>query len=390
MKVTFVTTSFPAYKGHIQSPFIYQLAKHIAKQNVDLTVITPNYKKSLKKQETLEGMKIKRFTYFIKPIQTLTEKGNISSFMKNPYAFIQMVCYLISMFFTTLKYSKNADVIHCQWALSGLVGVAVNKIRKKKLIVTLRGEDLTALQKPLMKPVFKYVMKNADCVTSNNEELVKVIKQYAKQSMTIKNGIDTQIFKQRSKELIRKKLQLPKNKQIILFVGWINERKGLKYLIEAMPYVLKNNPETLLLVVGKGPLQEKLQKRVRDLTIKNKVFFVGEKNPEEVADYMSAADLLVLPSLCEGLPNVVLEAFSAGLAVIATDVGGTKEIVQNNKTGFLIQSKNTKQIIEKTNQLLQKPILSKKFVTASKKLLQKQNLTWPKSAKLHIELYKKL
>src|SRR3989338_5955265 len=103
MKVCFVTTSFPAYPGDIQSPFIYQLAKHLVRQKIDLTVVCPRYKRNKIKNEVMEGIKVKRFSYFPRALQTLTEKGRVASFKTNPWSLIQLPCYLMAMIWKTWK-----------------------------------------------------------------------------------------------------------------------------------------------------------------------------------------------------------------------------------------------------------------------------------------------
>ncbi|MBI1972600.1 glycosyltransferase family 4 protein [Candidatus Woesearchaeota archaeon] len=388
MKVCFVTTSFPAYQGDIQSPFIYELAKHLVKQNVDLTVVCPNYKKSKAKNEVMEGILVRRFSYFPKVLQTLTEKGRIADFRKNVWSLFQLPWFLTAMIWKTCRESKEVDLIHCQWALSGIAGVIAKKLRRKPLVVTLRGEDLKAITNPLMRPVFKWVINNADYCTSNNEFHMNQIKHLAKQTRVIRNGVNTAVFKIRPKQAMRKKLNLPQNKTLVLFIGWLVERKGIHYLLDAIPEVIKKHKEVEFLLIGEGHLYESLVQKTQQHNIEAYVRFLGKKSQQQVAEYMSAADILVLPSLYEGMPNVVMEAFASGLPVIATDVCGTSELVQHKVNGLLIQPKKPQEIAQSLLTFLQNKQLTNKYAKAAQQTIQKQHLTWEKCAESHIKLYK--
>ena len=390
MKVCFITTSFPAYQGDIQSPFIYQLAKHLIKQKVDLTVVCPSYKKSRSNDEIMEGIHVQRFSYFPKPLQTLTEKGGIADFKRNPWSLFQLPFFLKAMTWKAWQASKDADVIHCQWAFSGIAGVLVKKWRKKPLIVSLRGEDLKALKNKLMQPIFKWIIKNADYITSNNEFHIKQILPFTKHSRVIRNGVDTAVFKIRPKQPLRKKLNLPLNKTLVLFVGWLVERKGIHHLLDAIPQVVAKHKDVQFLILGEGPLYETLVQKVKKNNIENHVRFLGKKSHAQVAEYMAAADVFVLPSLYEGMPNVVMEAFASGLPVIATDVCGTSELVQHKVNGLLVQAEKSHELAQSLLTLLQNKNLAVKYSKAAQQTITKQHLTWEKSAQLHKKLYEEV
>ncbi len=387
MKICCITTSFPAYKDDVQSPFIYVLAKNLVKQGVDLTVVCPYYKKSKDKNEILDGIKVKRFAYFPRSIQTLTEKGGISDFKKNIWSLVQLPFFMCGMFLKAYKEAKNSQVIHCQWALSGVVGVFVKLVRKKPLIISLRGEDVKALNNRWMRMILKKVIKRADYVTANNEFHINKVLPFAKNVRVIRNGIDTVAFRPRPKKELRKKLQLENNKKIVLFVGWLVERKGIQYLIEAIPAVVKEYTGVVFLLIGDGPLRESLEKKAAEKKISQYVQFLGKKTQSEVAEYMAAADIFALPSLYEGMPNVVMEAFASGLTAVATDVCGTSEVVEHKKNGLLIRSENPKELAEGIALLLKNEDLRKKYSREALATIKKLRLTWERCAVLHKNLY---
>lgn len=389
MKVCFITTSFPAYQGDIQSPFIFQLAKHLVKKGVHLTVVCPFYKKSRASDELIDGISIRRFSYFPRFLQTLTEKGGVGDFRKNIWSFVQLPFFLMGMFFKSFREAKHADILHCQWALSGLVGVFVNFFLKKPLVVSLRGEDLKAIHHTFMQPFFTFVLRHADYITSNNQHHINNVLPFTTHARVIKNGVDTALFKPRNKRQIRTQLHLP-NKKIVLFVGWLVPRKGVTYLLEAIALVVHSYKNVLFLFIGDGPLKKSLVEKANSLGIQEHVLFLGSQNQDTVALYHSAVDLFVLPSLYEGMPNVVMEAFASGVPAVATDVSGTSELVQNNINGLLVRSEHVDQLATALLTLLENDRLLVAYGKAARRTIDTMKLTWDHSAENHIKLYKEL
>jgi teichuronic acid biosynthesis glycosyltransferase TuaC len=154
----------------------------------------------------------------------------------------------------------------------------------------------------------------------------------------VPNGVDRQLFRPRNRSDARKELALPENTKILLFVGRLEKEKGLEELGRAYRDLLEKSQEPISLVLlGEGSFQESLARQVKDL--KN-VLFLGARPPREVASYLAASNLLVLPSWAEGTPNVVLEALASGRPVVATHVGGIPDVVRPDRTGLLVAPKD--------------------------------------------------
>jgi glycosyltransferase involved in cell wall biosynthesis len=135
----------------------------------------------------------------------------------------------------------------------------------------------------------------------------------------------------------------------------LTPRKGIKYLIDAFPAILREYSNAELLIAGEPPEGNKryatqLKQRVQMHGIEKQVEFLGWV--DNMPKYLSKIDIFVLPSLNEGIPGVVREALAMRTPVVATDVGGTSEAVIDDKTGFLINDEDTEQISEKVLQLL--------------------------------------
>lgn len=388
MKVCLLTTSFPAYKGHFQSPFIFKLSESLSKQQ-EVHVVCPFYKESKKKEESWGKVKIHRFQYLPKRWQTLLSQGGIPSNLKKSFfAKIQFPLFIISFLLRSRKIAKRCDIIHAQWSLSALVGVILKKLYKKPLVLTERGAALNlAMKNSITRTVLLWVLNNCDYITANNFEQIEQIKRlgYKDNLLTVPNGVDTDLFKPRDKNTARKKLNLPKDKKIVLFVGWFIERKGAIYLLK----VAKELKDILFVFVGEGPELEKYKRFTSSNNMEN-ILFTGPKNPDEIPYYMNAADIFVLPSLSEGRPNVVPEAMASGLPVIATKVNGTPEFIDNNKDGVLIDPKSTSSIISSIGKLINDNKFYKRIKSKSRKSIISKKLTWDNCADTFISIYTSL
>ena len=153
----------------------------------------------------------------------------------------------------------------------------------------------------------------------------------------IPNGADPARFADRHRTADRQRLGLPDDRPIALFVGHLTELKGIANLIEAVAAnAARGITPPLVAIVGEGPLRGPLEARVAELGLADTVRFAGKVPHEDVGTWMGACDVLVLPSLSEGLPTVICEAMLVGRAVVATAVGGTPELVIPGVTGQLV------------------------------------------------------
>lgn len=129
---------------------------------------------------------------------------------------------------------------------------------------------------------------------------------------------------------------VPPGSRVILSVGRLHRQKGHAMLIEAVEPILKEQDDLHLVIAGEGPLRRELERQIADRNLAPRIHLIGRQG--DVAGLMRAATLFVLPSLWEGMPNVVLEAMSAGTPVIATPVEGVEELIANGESGIIVNS----------------------------------------------------
>lgn len=130
----------------------------------------------------------------------------------------------------------------------------------------------------------------------------------------------------------------------VAYIGRISEEKGLEYLLKAIAIVKDVNQNIAFIIAGDGPQREQMESEARKLGVMNNLIFLGYRN--DIQNVIKQIDLVVLPSLTEGFPLSLIEAFAQGRPVVSTDVGGCVEIVKNEENGLLVMSRNEYQLAD--------------------------------------------
>ena len=172
--------------------------------------------------------------------------------------------------------------------------------------------------------------------------------------VVINSGIELEKFKELPfplKQDFKKELGIPQNALIVGTVGRLVPVKGLKFLIEAAREIISRYPNTFFVFTGDGYLRRDLEKRASDLGIKENVVFLGWRN--DAAKIISVTDIFVLPSLNEGMGRVLAEAMALGKPIVASNVGGIPDLVIHGKNGFLVPSKNSRELAKYIQILLE-------------------------------------
>jgi len=173
------------------------------------------------------------------------------------------------------------------------------------------------------------------CVSAGVERFAREVGRLPAERLTvIPNGVDVDRI-DRAAPLPRSAIGVPEAAHLALFVGRLDAQKGVSILLDAAGRVAEARPDWNLAVVGDGPDRADLGRRAdADSRLAGRVHWLGRRG--DVPGLLKAADLLVLPSLWEGMPNVVLEAMAAGRAVVATAVEGSEDLVLPGRTGWLV------------------------------------------------------
>lgn len=246
----------------------------------------------------------------------------------------------------------------------GKVGVLIDDFRKSKK----KGWIGT------LSRIQGWVCKKADLIVVPSRYLAGIVKGWGVPESKIKiiyNGVD---FKPSDlpKEEARNKIGIHGN--IILSVGRLVPWKGFRMLIKIMPRLLELKQFARFIIVGDGPDRKALESMVKNMGLGQKVFIVGKKLKKELAVYLAATDIFVLNSGYEGFSHQILEAMIAGVPVIASAVGGNKEVITQGKNGFLVKYNDEFNIVEAIRALWNDKELVEYFVEEGRKTIQEFSL----------------
>lgn len=259
----------------------------------------------------------------------------------------------------------NPKLIHAHFGPDGLLAIPIAEKLNIPLLITFHGYDATVKNEySLSYSHKKYlnnkqkVIKKAKIIAVSNFIKEKLIDDGYSEDNIIQHyiGIDTKKF-----------IPDPKiaRKPIVLFVGRLVEKKGLEYLIKAMKKVQAFSKDTELVVIGDGPLREKMEELARK-NLRN-YRFLGAQPSEEVKRWMNVSKIFSVPSIvaengdAEGFGMVFAEANAMGLPVVSYKTGGIVEAVSHNETGFLLEEKDVDGLSFKIIELLKDELLWKKF-----------------------------
>jgi L-malate glycosyltransferase len=180
----------------------------------------------------------------------------------------------------------------------------------------------------------------------------------------VHDGIDVARIQHRPAVDLHAEYWLPHGVPVIVNVGALVGHKGQKFLIDAMPLVLRDVPDAHLVIFGEGELRAALEKQIKQLALGKRVLLPGFR--EDVMSLMKAADLFVMSSITEGLGSAVLDAMAMGHAVVGTKAGGIPEAIVDEATGLLVEPGDAKALAAAIVRLLKDAELRKQFGDAGR------------------------
>jgi len=387
MKILILTTTFPRWKDDTTPAFVYELSKRLQKEGFEIVVLAPHHE-GAKRFEIMDGMKVYRFPYFYpKKYQKLAYEGGILSNLKrNHLAKLQVPLLFLSELFYAIKIIKKERInfIHSHWIIpSGLVGSILKRTYRKPHITTAHAGDVfTIRNSKILSKIGSFVFKNSDKITANSnytKNAITSIEDKIKDIVEIiPMGVDTSLFHPKHATGLRDDFEA---EYLILSVGRLVEKKGVKYLIMAMKDVIKEFPNAKLIICGAGPEEENLENLTKKLNLKENVIFVGYIKNSDLPKYYTSSDIFILPSIkvkggdTEGLGVVLLEAMACGTPVIGSNTGGITDIIKHGESGFLVKPKDPEDIAEKIIVLLSNKELQQKFSEEGLKIVR-ERFSW--------------
>ncbi|MFW6116707.1 MAG: glycosyltransferase [bacterium] len=392
MKVCMLTSSFPRHDGDFAGNFIYGPAQKLVTEGVSVIVVAPADAGTSYKQ-TMNGILVHRFRYMpaLKQQRLAYRDGGLSVTLKRGWSTrLQLLPFTSAFWAAAISPCRDADVIHAHWTLAGIVSLAAGLLQNKPTILSLWGADINLARGRVLSWVNRCVFQNVDRITvvsTDLRERVLALGLPDKKIVLLPNSVDETRFRPVDRAAARQRLGLPHDFPLILYVGSLIERKGVRDLVQAMSEIDSEMPKAQLFLVGEGHLRKDLETQVQTLELGSNVSFAGARPSHEVPYWMNAADVLVLPSYSEGRPTVVLEAMACRTAVVASDIGGNRELVVPQETGLLARAGDPGDIADKLVMALRDDGLRDRLSRGGRRIVLERGFTWQGNARRLLNIY---
>lgn len=324
-----LASTYPRWSGDHEPGFVHELAKRLV-DRFRVIAVVPRAPGALR-HENLDGVEVIRYCYAPRRLETLVNDGGIVTNLRcHRWKLLLVPTFVVAQAWRTWRVlrTRQVDVIHAHWLLpQGLIAVMLSKWSRHHpaVVVTSHGADLFALQGAVLNALKRLVVRKASAVTVVSEamrgELVRI--GAAVDSVEVQPmGVDLT-------ERFTPDTATQRSRHEVLFVGRLVEKKGLRYLIDAMPAILKAHPSAYLTVAGFGPEEAARKSQVVALHLQAKVRFVGAVKQVDLAVRYRHAAVFVAPFVeattgdQEGLGLVSLEAAGCGCSVVMSDLPAT-------------------------------------------------------------------
>lgn len=224
-------------------------------------------------------------------------------------------------------------------------------------VIGSRGSDLKLLPPAgMVRSDTIWAVEHAAAVLCVSQDLAAIARSIGGGDRVyyVRNGVDQTIFARSDRDFERGRLKVPQDRKLVVFTGNLEPVKGIATLIRALGALKSAGEPWHAALIGEGGLKRELELLAAEAGVGEQVAFLGARSAVEIAQWLNACDVFCLPSLSEGMPNVVLEALSCGRNVVATKVGGIPEIVDDSK-GLLVDPGDSAALADSLRRSLQIP-----------------------------------
>ena len=262
----------------------------------------------------------------------------------------------------------------------GLMAV-LGKLFRKRVVMAFRSEIREYSSDRYMLWLRKLMVRRCDVVICQSEEAASTLSNYLdypkEQTEVIPNWIDSGVFEVGNKTEI--------DKVTFVFLGWVEKFKGVHHLVEAAHQLTEQGCRNFLVnICGGGSQLGPLKKQCEELDLEDVIKFHGWVSGADKMNALASANIAVLPSYSEGMPNSLLEGMASGLAVIATPVGGIPSLIRSQEQGFLVKARDTSALANAMKQLIDdKALIQTMGETNRRFVLERHEISaaWPNVAR---------
>lgn len=383
LSVLLLTTSYPLHTGSVSGVFVQRLAAALVRR-CQLRVVAPADTSGTPTPAVSPAATT--FRYAPQRLQTLAHgAGGIPAALAAHRAHLLLVPpFLFAMLAACWHHSRGAQILFANWSICGIAAGLVGRLRGIPVVVTLRGEDANRVGKGrLFRMMLSLCARLCDRVVTVSNAMAEALRvsvpAVADKLVTIPNGVAQAFLDVPPPRTDGDELRL-------LCVASLIPRKSVSTLIRALAAL---PGRYTLSIVGEGVEEAALRRLADTLGIARRVRFLPFQPPERLPALLAESDILVLPSLAEGRPNVVLEAFAAARPVVASDIDGLRELVGADIRGLLFNPGDAGALSDCLMRL-NDPALRANLAERARRFIIDEGLTWDCAAERYTRLFESL
>ncbi|MEM7479189.1 MAG: glycosyltransferase family 4 protein [Planctomycetota bacterium] len=385
LRILVISSTYPRHEDDYAVPWMREAHRRIMERGHEVTVLAPAYK-GLKSHE-IDGAKVKRFRYAPASMETLThEQGaplKVRRVGKQLLAIPYILSGCIAAAFAVLF--RRYDVIHVHWPFPhGLMGQVARLFSGAPLVIMSHGAEFAlARRKKWIRPFLRQSLRAADLRIANSSDTASHVTGVSgKHCEVLPYGTTVSAAESNSSTN-----EVPR----VLFTGRLIERKGVEYLLRAVPLVLEKQ-KAKFVITGSGEQKERLEKIHEELGLGDTTEFLGFVSNEQLAEEYAKCDVWVNPAIvdawgdAEGLGVGSIEAYAYRKPVIATNTGGIPDTIRHGETGYLVGEKDPEALAGAILDLIQDPFKARVFGWAGLRFAR-QAFSWDRITENLEELY---
>ena len=282
---------------------------------------------------------------------------------------------LIGPLFALVRYIREhrIDLVHTFMNMGSLFGALAAKITRRPVVCSaIRDAKDTSRREKYLK---RFLSKIADIYVANSRAgFTNRFRKMEPHFRIVYNGVDLSRFGVKNNiNRLKSEFGISGFSSIIGMVGSLSDYKDHETFLKAAPKILKAFSKSGFLLVGDGLNRRALEVLAKLLGIEKHIVFAGyRKDVDSIYPLMDVCVLLTNPSILEGIPNVLIEAMASGVPVVASDGGGTSEVIEHSKTGFLVPTQDIESTAQSIIDLLGNPVMATKVAEEAKLFVQKR------------------
>ena len=372
------------------------LSKALVKRGHKVTYITgaiPNNKE----RTHIDGVEIERIDF----LSTMKR-----SYDAQQLRFSRQFFFLIKNTLPILKKNydaSNFDIFHGHIYSSGLVAASLGKRYNGKIINTIHGSYYNywnqliknrlkvSFYKQMERKIAPYLARKSHCQIHTDYDFAQIVKSLCKEKTQTKihsvlNGVDLERFKP---DVIPETSIIEKEGPIIMTTRRLVVKNGVIYLVRGFGEILKKHKNAQLYIVGDGPERSHIEKEIKQRKLTNNIKLIGMVSNNKIPSFLSAADIVVVPSIVEASSISVLEAMAMRKPIVASDIPGIREITENGKTCKLIPPMDSKTLADAIIKLIDEPDKANEFSKSGYTKAIKE-FSWDSKARETEALYNKV